>query len=93
MIKIKRLFWEIFTEHAGVQVLMYSVMFLFSLILFLHNGYSSSDSFVYGLIIPVGMKSISLVSSLFKACFIIKKCNEGNTAFKKIYKEWTGEIY
>ena len=93
MSKFKGLFWVIFTEHLAVQIFMYSAMFLVPTIVFWVNNYSLYDSFIYGLIMPVGMKSLSVISSAFKACMIIMGCNRGDCRFIGIYKEWTGKDY
>lgn len=93
MSRFKGLFWVIFTEHFAVQVFMYLAMLLTPMIVFLINNYSMYDSFIYGLIIPVAMKSLSAVSSAFKAWFIIKRCNSGDCRFIDTYKEWTGKDF
>lgn len=93
MKKFNNLFWLIFTEHIGLQIIMYSVMFLLPLILFLQEGYNLYDSLTVSLIIPVGMKTLSTLSALLKTWFIIKKCKDNNLRFKEIYKEWTGDNF
>ena len=93
MKKFKKLFWLIFTEHTFVQIAMYSVMFLVPLFVFMYNGYEIYDALILSIILPAGMKTLSLLSSLASTWLIIKKCKADDPVYKEIYKEWTGETF
>lgn len=93
--KLIKLFWLVVTEHWKVQVCMYLVIFLVvNLLLSLyahkitpHDSLSASMAFV------LMLKSLSVLSSLFKSVVIIFMCKRGSLRFKSIYREWTGVHY
>lgn len=89
----KELFWKVFTEHVLVQAIMYVSLFLVTTLAFLHGGNEFDDSALYGLILPFGIKSLSALSSLFKAWFIIMMCKKGDSCFLKTYTEGTGKQF
>lgn len=91
--RFKRLFWVILTEHAIVQVFMYAFLFLAPTAILLAGKCSFLASVCFGLIIPITVKLMSVFSSLLKAWYIIKRCNEGSSEFMVIYKDWTGKWF
>ncbi len=93
MDRFKELFWVIFTEHAIFQVVIYSVVIAITSLVIFNSGFGFVDSVFYGLIWPLMLKTLSLLSSAFKAWYIIKKCKEDDFYFKQTYREWTGKHY
>lgn len=93
--KLVKLSWLIATEHWKVQLCMYTTMFLVSHLLL--SVYASEitiySSLTTSMVFVFILKSMSVISSIFKSAVIILMCKRGSLRFKSIYKEWTGVSY
>lgn len=94
MSRFKKLFYEIVTEHAGLQVCIYfSLPVVMAVIGAAVTNNTIVDFMIFTVPLSVSIKLLSVVSSLIKAAIIIRGCNRGKQYFLDTYREWTGKYY